>query len=199
MKKNLFTALCFLLLLAYVSSLSAFQLHAGRPQATGCAAAATETCGLAGDGAGYSFGNTQDYEAAKFTASASGTICKVVISLKKGASTTESVRLGIYTDNSGEPGTLIGSWSDWVTAASVTTSFTDITFSNISASGIESSTTYWIVADPGTADDTTNVYTWEYKSTGCSPEEINQSTDEGSTWTETSTIRVDTYEIHYTE
>lgn len=81
--------------------------------------------------------------ASKFVASAAYTACKGVLRLSQsgGAGT---MKFGIFTDNAGEPGALIGSYSDPVNCSSPTGSEGDVTFSNMSANLING-TTYWAV------------------------------------------------------
>lgn len=144
-----------------------------------------ESC-TSGSGSGYSLGNisTRKYLSTRFTTSASRSICKIACSLQSVGSPTFSVNAYIYTDNNGEPGSVVGTGSSAVSASSIPTSFSDVEFSNVSAT-LSSGTVYWVVLVCSSVGDTENKLRWQYGD--CfDAEEINSSSD-GSTWDTTST------------
>lgn len=59
------------------------------------------------------------------------------------AAATFLIKVGVFTDNSDEPGTLVGSWSDWVSASTISSNMAYVTFT-MSVS-VVSGTKYWFV------------------------------------------------------
>lgn len=114
----------------------------------GCSTLSFDRSGAPYDGdTGYSAFYT--YVASKFTSGATFTACKGELRLLKQNTPTGTLQLKIYTDNSGNPGTLVGSGSSTINMADVS-SDAYYTFASLSAS-LTSSTVYWAVMQASAA------------------------------------------------
>lgn len=120
------------------------------------------------------------YLAGNFTAGGTYTITKAVLPMKKIASPTFNIQAAIFTNNSGQPGTLVGTASGIVLANTLSTSFADVTFTGMSAS-LTSGTVYWIVIFSNNAPgDFTNYAIWDSISGGGS--DFSYKSPDGSAW-----------------
>jgi len=114
-----------------------------------------------------------------FTAVNSFTVTQAVLRLSRTGSPTFNVDVRIYTDNAGNPGTLIGTGSGTVAASSVATSESDVMFTGLSAA-ITAGTKYHIVIHCSATQNSSNDLLWEH-SFGVAADIVHNSTD-GSTW-----------------
>lgn len=117
--------------------------------------------------------------AQQFTAANSGRLTKLDIRLKNDAAATGTVVISLYTDNSGEPGTLVASTS--VAPASITDSYAYLSFRFASAPSLTASTVYWIVASV----QATGSGSYKWSSTTSATTALSSS-DSGGTWNSTS-------------
>lgn len=124
-----------------------------------------------------------DYIACSFVTGGSGfTGCKMNVQfyIPAGPPPAGTVKVSIYTDNAGSPGTLVGTASA-TQDRTVLVDAAKTTFTGISAT-LSASTTYWAVVNtPATGNGTLSVY----EDGGSETSTIKESTD-GTTW---STVR----------
>lgn len=95
--------------------------------------------------------------AQKFTLASAGAISEVIVSLKKENSPTDNVSVEIVADNNNEASGASQGTSSTVAGSSITTSFTNITFS-FSSPLILSAGTYWAVVKRSGANHTSVRY-----------------------------------------
>lgn len=98
----------------------------------------TSTSGAAD--AGFS---TSTWIGEKLTAASSGVLCRVDVRIKNSASATGAPIVAVYSDNSGVPGTLIGTSS--IVETSITSSYAYLTAYFIEAPTITNASVYWVV------------------------------------------------------
>lgn len=125
-----------------------------------------------------SFG-TVDYLAQKFTAGATARLTKVQVRLKNDAAAQGTVLVEIYSDNSGEPGTLLARSS--IASSDITSSYAYLTARFPDAPTITSATVCWIVVR--TQDVGSGSYKW---SSTTSATTAMVSANSGGTWSSTS-------------
>ena len=127
--------------------------------------------------------------AQEFTASATGTVCKATLRLRKDGDTGNNPTLQacIYSDASDTPNAIIGTCStNTYNVNSLTTSFASIDFTGMSAS-ISSGTKYHIALF-SSAQCTTDLMRWGMVETGCDTGSLYFSFGDGTpTWTKQST------------
>lgn len=127
------------------------------------------------------------WQAQKIVAGASGNLTKIDIRLDNTASGTGPAIVAFYSDNSGKPGTLLGTSS--VTSSSITSSYQYLSARYIEAPAVTSGTTYWVAAY--IQADGSNSYNW---SSTTSATTAMVSIDAGNTWSATSyALNVKTY------
>jgi hypothetical protein len=118
--------------------------------------------------------------ACQFTAGGTYTITKADISAHKVASPVYNVICAIYTNSAGAPGSLVGTASGTVNAATFSTSEATVTFTGMSAS-LTSGTVYWVVLyAPSGGNDFTNYTVWDSTAGGANGSFIAASP--GSSW-----------------
>lgn len=113
--------------------------------------------------------------AQKFTAATSGRVTKLTLSAKNDESGTGVLRVDIYDDDSGEPGTLLGSSS--IKDTDIGAAYADETAYFVDAPSVTATEDYWIVSY--LQDNGTNNYKLE--STTNSTDAL-KSTDSGASW-----------------
>jgi len=115
----------------------------------------------------------------KFTAGVSGRLTKVEVNIKQGTTPTQHLICAIYSDSSGNPGTLLATSS--VLLGNTTTSYAYEEARFIEAPVIASGTSYWIVCyqqEGGSGN-------WMW-STTTTVTTAKTSTNSGGTWSTTS-------------
>lgn len=117
--------------------------------------------------------------AQKFTTSSAGRLSKIAVNIKNDLSATGTPIFEIWTDSSGEPGTMIARSS--IDAPDILSSYSYVTVRFASAPELSTSTDYWIVAY--IQPDGANVYSW---SSTTSATTALSSSDSGNTWSSTS-------------
>lgn len=126
-------------------------------------------------------------QAQKITAGATGVLSRVDIRLDNTASGNGPAIVAFYSDNSGKPGTLLGTSS--ITSSSITGSYQYLSARYIEAPTVTSGTVYWVVSY--VQSDGGNSYNW---SSTTSATTAMVSTDAGNTWSSTSyALNVKTY------
>lgn len=121
------------------------------------------------------------------TAGTSGNLTKIDIRLKNNNSGTGPVIVAFYSDNSGAPGTLLGTSS--VANSLITGSYAYVSARFIEAPAVDSSSVYWVVAY--VQGNGTNDYKW---SSSTSATTALTSSDSGTTWSTASfEMNVKTY------
>ena len=103
--------------------------------------------------------------AQSFQVQTAGDLVSVDINLVKVGAPTDSLSVGLYTDNGGEPGTLLASGFSVVPAAVSTTVRRYIKSVFIQPSAVAVGTTYWIVVEKLGSGSGSNNYTWSANST----------------------------------
>ncbi len=115
-------------------------------------------------GTGSRFADTTKQKAAQtFKPSVTGQITNFQVQLTKAGSPTDFVRLQIYANNAGSPGTLLGTSEVTISGASLSTSTfatCDFTFAN--GPTLTAETTYWAVLSRTSTLDDTNYYRYGY-------------------------------------
>ena len=104
---------------------------------------------------GYSSGTKM---AQSFTPSVTGNVHSVVLNFSKVGSPAGNLVVGVYDDNSGEPGSLLTS-EETYTASSISTTYPTadpITFTFSSQAELTASTLYWIVTSASEVWDGTD-------------------------------------------
>lgn len=125
--------------------------------------------------------------AQKYTAGANGNLTRVDLNLKNVASGTGPLIVAIYSNNSGNPGTLLATSS--IPNSSITSSYQYLTARFIEAPVQVSSTVYWIVCY--VQSDGSNSYDW---SSSTSATTALTSANSGNTWSSTTfEMNVKTY------
>lgn len=125
--------------------------------------------------------------AQKVTAGATGNLTRIDINLENTTSGTGPVIVAFYSDNSGSPGTLLGTSS--VPNSSITGSYQYLTSRFIEAPSVTNGTVYWVVAY--VQSDGSNSYNW---SSTTSASTAKTSPDAGNTWVSASfALNVKTY------
>lgn len=119
--------------------------------------------------------NQSDRLAQVFTAGATQRLSKVEINIKNDASATGVIMVEVWSDSSGEPGTLLAQSS--IDAASVTSSYQYLTARFARAPSITSASDYWIVVYVQASGE--NSYKW---SSTTSATTALSSSDSGTTW-----------------
>ena len=133
---------------------------------------------------GLSSNAARTYTGGKFTAGSSYTLCKLVLRVDKTGTPNYTLNAYIYTDNSGVPGTLVGTGSGNIATTGIGTSEADVTFASMSAA-LTSGTVYWIVVKAtGSPNDFTN-YARLYNKSGST---TTQRSPDAVTWTSDSTF-----------
>ena len=135
--------------------------------------------------------SSKTWFATKFTASKAYTCCKIVLPMQKVASPTGNLNAYIYDDDTDAPGSLVGSGSDAVGAATLSTDMGDITFANVSAS-LSNGVSYWVVIT-GNWDSSTNYV--QINTVDASVEHIMFDSD-GVSWEDESTTKSMQYETY---
>jgi len=111
----------------------------------------------------------------KFTAGANGNLTKIDVRLKNTVSATGPVIVALYSDNSGTPGTVLGTSS--IPGSSITSSYQYLSARFIEAPTVASGTAYWVVAYHQA--DGANYYQWSASSAAST---AKASLDAGTTW-----------------
>lgn len=121
---------------------------------------------------------TVNWLAQSFTVSASGRLTKVDINVKNDASGTAPLIVKIYSDNGGQPGTLLATSS--ISAGNVPGAYAYTSARFIEAPSVSTATTYWIVTHQ--QSEGTNNYKWSSttSTTGAS------TSNSGNSWTSQS-------------
>lgn len=122
---------------------------------------------------------TTAWKAAKYTATGSGRLTKLELNLKNDNAGTAPVMVEIYSDSSGEPGTLLAQSS--ILQADIAASYGYLPCRFIEAPSVTAASVYWIVVY--IQDDGTNDYKW---SSTTSATTALSSSDSGVTWASTS-------------
>lgn len=121
----------------------------------------------------------ETYTAGQFTAGSTYTICAVTLRIRKVGTPTFTLNAYIYTNNAGNPGTLVGTGSDNFSISSLSTSDGPAAFTGLSAS-LTSGTVYWIVVKATSApNDFTN---YGYVS-GANGSNTFKHSSNGTSWT----------------
>lgn len=125
-------------------------------------ATSKETQGGTGDNTVLGDANTYYRKLAfEWVADSAFTACNVSVSIKKFGSPTANIRVRIYSNNgSNHPttgGALTGGTSSYVSTAGLTTSYSNLSFTGLSAS-IANGTTYWLVVEAQSVGDASNYY-----------------------------------------
>jgi hypothetical protein len=116
------------------------------------------------------------YMSMPFTAGSSYTLCGVTLRMAK-VLNPPNMTAYVYTDNSGVPGTLLGTGSASFNSSTLSSSEGDAAFVSLTAS-LTAGTQYWIVVELSSVDN--NDFTdWYY--TGGSASNVFQSSADGST------------------
>lgn len=115
----------------------------------------------------------------KFTAGATGRLTKVEVNIKQGTTPTQHLMVAIYSDSSGDPGSLLGTSS--ILLGDTTTSYDYEVARFIEAPSIVSGTAYWIVCyqQQGGSGN------WMW-STTTNASTAKTSTNSGGTWSAAS-------------
>lgn len=127
----------------------------------------SQTCTTETSGADSGVGGASTMKAWKFQASESATICKVDINAKEVGNMTNTVTVGIYTDNSGYPGSLVGDASSATDASGWGTDYGYRSFT-VSAA-VTASSEYWVRVSTSGTDESN--YIQMRSSTACDYEE----------------------------
>ncbi len=141
----------------------------GIPISTGCTTSADVLNGTNNQSVPLGSGSGTTYGAFSFTAGSSYTLCAVQIPLKKTGTPSYTLAAYVYSDSSNAPSSLIGTGSASINTSTLTTSYTNITFTGLSAA-LTSSTQYWIVIVSTSApNDSTNFANWGSTGSLCTP------------------------------
>jgi hypothetical protein len=135
------------------------------------------------------------YLASAFSASESATICSVELSLRKTGTVTGTYKVGIFSDDAGAPGTLVGDWSDNYNRDDVTSSFTYYTATKASGglgAALTNATTYWIVFYSSTGSQTDM---FPAVDGDCDPIAVAHYSDNGTSWSDGSAVGM-VYKLH---
>jgi len=127
---------------------------------------------------------TNDKLAQSFEISTASTVSEIDLYLKKVGSPTGNLTVEIQTDSAGEPsGTAVtNGTSNTVSASTLTTSFTDITFSFASNPSLASGTTYWLVLTTSDTQSNTNYVLWGSDTSTPSYADGEMLGEDASTW-----------------
>lgn len=122
---------------------------------------------------------TTAWKADVFTNTNAGRLTKIDIRLKEGTTPTQHVLVAIYSDSSGEPGTLLATSS--ILSSTITSSYAYLTARFIEAPAVAATTDYWVVAymQMGGSGN------WLWSSTTNATTALT-STDSGGSWSATS-------------
>lgn len=123
---------------------------------------------------GYPFNESQSGQsvAFSFTATTSGVLNSANLALSRLGGSNQSV-LGLYSDSSSSPGSLLDS-----TFAIVPDSPSLVTFSFTSGVFITSGVTYWLGLHPASATPTDIAWWWNYLESGLTSDEWQSNTPE---------------------
>lgn len=128
--------------------------------------------------------------AQEFTASATGTVCKATLRLKKDGDTGNNPTLQacIYSDSNDTPNAVVGTCStNTFNVNTLTTSYADVDFTGMSAN-ISSGTKYHITLF-SSAQCTTDLMRWAGADSGCGTGSMYFSYADGTpTWTKQSSV-----------
>jgi len=137
-------------------------------------------------GSGFVVGSTEDDQSG---ADDNYTICKAIVRMYTSAdSPSNNVRACVYDNNGGEPGSLVGTCSDWVVGSTISTSEQDVSFENMSAD-VVNGTTYYLVLEVSAVG--TPYYLLAVESSGNL--EDQEVSPDAATWTNDSAV----YTIKY--
>jgi hypothetical protein len=110
----------------------------------------TQTCTTETSGQDSVVGATYTRKAWKFQAAETATICKISINAKEVGNMTNTVVVGIYTDNSGNPGSLVG---DASSATDASGWGTDYAYRDFTVSAAVTATSeYWVHVQTSSTD-----------------------------------------------
>jgi hypothetical protein len=140
----------------------------------------------------------KDWYGCKFVATATKSICKVALYLKKSGTPTGNIIVYIYTHDAAndEPQAQVAdAVSDSYAMASLTTSYQWIDFTFSTSPSITNTTTYWLVTYCDQISDTNQVLC---ESTKDGTTERLEYSGDGSdnSWTNESTIRTLKYQLY---
>lgn len=157
------------------------EIIVAKKKASGACNTASTSC-IATTGSDENVSPNYYYSASSFTMGETATVCSIELELKKGTA-SGTYKVGIYSNNSGEPGTLIGSWSDNYNVSDLTTSYvyTAATKTGGLGAALTASTLYWIVvyASSGALQDNLLYYAYTDCLVGSN---YHKRSDNGTTW-----------------
>lgn len=122
------------------------------------------------------------------------TLCKMTLRMRRTGTVSGNITLSIYTNDTGEPGTLM-STSDAIAASSVPTTEGDVVFTNLSAALVLTNVHYWGVLKT-TVGDGLNFVETPYVFTGAGTSLVKLSDNDGATWdlwTDSNEVKFITY------
>lgn len=128
------------------------------------------------------FGYTGDQEkyGQSFTPSVSGFLAKIAVIPDQNGAPSDSLRMKIYSDNAGQPGTLLATSTNTILGSTLTGTLREFFFSGISLS---SSTLYWFIIERTGATNTTDYYRINRDSSGAyGGGDAVTTNDGGATW-----------------
>lgn len=143
----------------------------------GCSTLADSVTGTSAGNESLGSFSSSTYKGGNFTAASSYTLCSVTLRLAKVSSPTQTAYAAIYTDNSGVPGTLVGTQSANSSMSGWSASEGDVTFTGMSAA-ITSGSVYWIILRASAADSSNYGAIYRLGGSG-----IFANSSNGSTWT----------------
>lgn len=130
---------------------------------------------------------TTTWKADVFTAGATGRLTKVELNVKEGTNPTQYLMVGIYSDNSGEPGTLLATSS--ILSSEITSSYQYLTARFVEAPQVTATEDYWVVAYMQMGGSGS----WNWSSTTATTTALT-SADSGGIWSATAySLNLKTY------
>lgn len=131
----------------------------------------------------YWYDAASTWGASQFVAGSSYTLCAITINLKRtGAwAGTHNLTAYIYNDSTNNPGTSLGTSTNTLVAADLSTSQAWTGYFEFSGVSIISTTKYWIVITTAIGDGS-NYFDWYYGGTG-----LSRKSSDGITWNANNT------------
>lgn len=124
------------------------------------------------------------FGASRYVPGTSFTCCKVTIYMEREGTASGDLSVGIYSDNAGEPGSVITGFSSTVAASGVSTDTgTPIEFSGLSAA-LTSGITYWIVVQTTSSGTAGNSIVIDRENAAS---QQNYGSNDGATWSSLGT------------
>jgi len=117
-----------------------------------------------------------------------GDICNIRLRINKYGSPTDNLKVSLYSDGTGEPGTLLDEADNMVSGSSLTTSAQVVNFSFTAGYTLGYTQYYWIVVERTGSISNSNYYEMSVSTTGTYYAGYLSYTNASDVWTAASSL-----------